>query len=319
MDKNSATIKEFIKKLPQDIQTAAASTEVFDALEKIGKRHNLHVDALGGLVDETTFVILGLTHPNEFISNLAKRIGVEREKARAIAEDVNKEVFHPIRESLKEIHSLKKERRENQPLPSERESEDAYQVPLPKRKIPVKHEIKKGMEERVEPELEKEKSGLENKAPEPLVVTPKKNEPLDPRGEEGSFEGEENVIIPDRLRDIKIQSNVGEEEKEVQDIESQKKVLVKINKEKPPLNLPIKKEGRGLQAPSAREEKQTDTPQESKEEAPPQTQKEETPRAPTPQPKKAPSEHADEEGQVSQEKKPDKKEYAADPYREPIE
>ena len=49
---------------------------------------------------------MGLAHPAEFVKNIQKTLSLEYEKAKGVGQDVNTEVFRPIRESLKKIHGI---------------------------------------------------------------------------------------------------------------------------------------------------------------------------------------------------------------------
>lgn len=103
------TPDEFRKKyaeLPPNLREAYGSIKTTEILEEIGKKHGLRVDQLGGLVDETGEVMLGVTPPSEYVAQLEGAVGVSREKAKAIALDVNERVFKPIRDALKRVHNL---------------------------------------------------------------------------------------------------------------------------------------------------------------------------------------------------------------------
>jgi predicted RNA-binding protein with RPS1 domain len=97
-------LRERYKKLPKDVQDAYFSIDTAEILQKIAKENKLTVEKIGILADETGLLMLGITHPNEFIPNLAKRLDVEKEVARKIAQKINSEVFSKIRASLKKIH-----------------------------------------------------------------------------------------------------------------------------------------------------------------------------------------------------------------------
>ncbi len=97
---------EKYKKLPQDVQDAIFSVDTSEIVREIGEKHKLMIDKIGELADETGLVMLGLTHPNQFISNLTERLEIEHDIAKEIAEDINSKVFFPIRENLKKIHGL---------------------------------------------------------------------------------------------------------------------------------------------------------------------------------------------------------------------
>src|SRR3989338_4689731 len=89
--------------LPENLREAYSSVNTTEILEEIGKKHGLHIDETGGLVDETGYVMLGVTPPQEYIKNLAEALEIPREKAKEIAVDVNEQVFKPIREALKQV------------------------------------------------------------------------------------------------------------------------------------------------------------------------------------------------------------------------
>ncbi len=107
--KSQQYLLEKLADLPSDIQTAVGSVSSVDILNSIAKKFALTIDRLGELADETWLVMLGVTHPTEFIGNLEKRLGIERAKASQIAGEINEQIFLPIRESLKKIHAEKEE------------------------------------------------------------------------------------------------------------------------------------------------------------------------------------------------------------------
>jgi len=114
MDYQFQKLTEQFKSIPEDVRLAISSVRVADALQQIGEKHNLHIDKVGMLFDETGAVMLGLTHPSDYIKNLTKNLGVDGDMAKSIAFDVNEQIFRPIRESLKKIHRIDDE---PQPVP----------------------------------------------------------------------------------------------------------------------------------------------------------------------------------------------------------
>ena len=85
------------------------SIRVAEQLQEIGKKHRLHIDKIDALFDEAGAVMLGLTHPRDFIGKLAQKLDIDKEKTKKIAQDVNEQIFKPIRESLKKIHGIAEE------------------------------------------------------------------------------------------------------------------------------------------------------------------------------------------------------------------
>ena len=105
MDKlTQQQLREIYAKLPEDLKDAIFSVNSADVIMSIGKKYNLTINKMGELADETGLVMLGLTPPNNFISNLNGRLEVDAEVAKKIAEEINSEIFSKIRESLKKIH-----------------------------------------------------------------------------------------------------------------------------------------------------------------------------------------------------------------------
>ena len=107
-------IEIMYKNLPNDLKTVFFSANKDETIESIGRKHNLTIDKIGELANETGMVMLGVTHPNEFIGNLAERLEVDKEKARAIAGDINEQVFKKVRESLRKIHNMREGGEEEQ-------------------------------------------------------------------------------------------------------------------------------------------------------------------------------------------------------------
>lgn len=116
MELTREQLHELLKKLPQDMQDAIFSSEVAEILLSLGKKYGLSLDKVGELSDETENIILGLSHPRDFIPALEKSLGVNREIARQIAQEVNTLVFSRIRESLKKLHNIQDEELPKEPI-----------------------------------------------------------------------------------------------------------------------------------------------------------------------------------------------------------
>lgn len=102
-------LKEVYRKLPQSVQDAIFSIDTAEIIREIGEKYKLMIDKTGELADETGLVMLGFTHPKDYIPHLAERLGVDKEVAKEIGEEINSKVFFPIRENLKKIHGIEAE------------------------------------------------------------------------------------------------------------------------------------------------------------------------------------------------------------------
>lgn len=107
-------LKEKFQNLPEDIQDAISSVSVGNTMEDVGEKHHLHLDQINELYDETGLVMLGLTHPKDYIKNLQNRLVIDFDFAKKIAADINEQIFRPIRESLKKVHNIEDEETRNE-------------------------------------------------------------------------------------------------------------------------------------------------------------------------------------------------------------
>lgn len=126
------------KALPEDIQNVLTAMASVDTIFAIGKKHGLMIDQIGKMADEIWKVMLGLADPKDFIRNLASALGIESEKASAIASDVNTQMFQLIRESLRKLYDqipLATSKEEAQPLSSLRPREAGEAIPQSKDRI----------------------------------------------------------------------------------------------------------------------------------------------------------------------------------------
>lgn len=92
--------------LPKDIRDAITSADVDSKITELAKKYRLHIDKAEELSDETGLVMLGLTHPQDYLRNLKRRLELPDDLARDLVADVNEQIFKQIRESLKQIHSI---------------------------------------------------------------------------------------------------------------------------------------------------------------------------------------------------------------------
>jgi hypothetical protein len=97
-------IVEQYKRLPQDIKEAVDLLDPAGAIGQIGQKYVLHIDQIGILADQVAMVIIGFSRPENFVTNIIARIGLDRAVAEGIAREVNEQIFLKIRESLQELH-----------------------------------------------------------------------------------------------------------------------------------------------------------------------------------------------------------------------
>ncbi len=97
------TREQIIEELPPEIQKTVNFSYLGPKIENIGRGHFLQIDQVGELYGATEMVMLGLVHPNNFVSSIEKRLEVSRGVAEMVARDVNNQIFLTIREEMKKI------------------------------------------------------------------------------------------------------------------------------------------------------------------------------------------------------------------------
>jgi hypothetical protein len=109
MDYDYKTLEEKYKSLPGDIQLAMSSTDVSKTIMEIAQKHDLFIDQADELSDEVSYVMLGLTKSKNFVRAISKKLEIDEKKAVGISQDINKEIFDKMRDSLKKIEGLDEE------------------------------------------------------------------------------------------------------------------------------------------------------------------------------------------------------------------
>lgn len=93
-------IAERLDSLPAVVRDAITSSKVEQHLRDLANVHKLHLDQWDSLEQEVVMTLLGV-HPIEHLEiNIASEVGIKIDTAHALAEDINKTVFEPIRQEL---------------------------------------------------------------------------------------------------------------------------------------------------------------------------------------------------------------------------
>lgn len=98
-------IKQQIEKLPPEIQKVLRDTDWQSKMLAIGKKYSLHIDQLDTFQMETMLTLIGLTHPDEYVTELKSRLGVSENLAQALALEVNEQIMKSIRSQLIDVYN----------------------------------------------------------------------------------------------------------------------------------------------------------------------------------------------------------------------
>lgn len=94
-----------MKTLPHDVQEAIHGSSWERKILDIGRRYGLHVDQLEVLQTELSLAVLGLVGRDEFVRETMREGGISRQIMDPMILDINREIFEPIREHLKQTRT----------------------------------------------------------------------------------------------------------------------------------------------------------------------------------------------------------------------
>jgi hypothetical protein len=100
-DEYAQEIQKRIDALPPAVRDLVYSADMGTILRSIGAKHQLHVDQIGALETEAAAVMIGLSEAQNFVSEVAENLNVDEQKATAIVNDVNAQLFVKIQDAMK--------------------------------------------------------------------------------------------------------------------------------------------------------------------------------------------------------------------------
>lgn len=93
-------IAEYYEKLPKEAQIVFSSMAWMETLKNISVKYNLSAEQLETLGTETTLVLLGIIHIEEYQDILEKNLGLEKEILEKIKTEINENILKTIKEDL---------------------------------------------------------------------------------------------------------------------------------------------------------------------------------------------------------------------------
>ena len=95
-EKLKQKIEQGLLKLPKEIRDTIKSSDWEKYTEEIGKNHKLTDDEINDFQIETSLVLLALVDPEMYITNIEDNLGMSRQEAEKIAQEVNQKILNPI-------------------------------------------------------------------------------------------------------------------------------------------------------------------------------------------------------------------------------
>lgn len=95
-----------LKLLPKTLQEFIAAPQLQTSFHEIGTKHNLRVDEMDAVANESMYVLLGIHTPSEFSQRLEKEVSrLSRDEINVLVADIDSRVFSPVRDDITRARS----------------------------------------------------------------------------------------------------------------------------------------------------------------------------------------------------------------------
>ena len=93
------------EKLPQELKDAVSAEETGNHIYDICKRNGVpeNLDELSEYVGQA---LVGVLTPGDFQETLEKDMGLKKETARKVAQEINRFIFYPVKSNLEELYKI---------------------------------------------------------------------------------------------------------------------------------------------------------------------------------------------------------------------
>ena len=98
-------LQKIIEKLPPHIQDILYSDEYFAKFKGLSDSFGLNVEQSGILMEELVYVMAGLTHPDDFVHEIQKEVGLDKEQAEKITQEIDNKILKSIKADLIRIYN----------------------------------------------------------------------------------------------------------------------------------------------------------------------------------------------------------------------
>ncbi len=110
--------------IPADLQTAMFDPPVAEKIwDIVSEKNGLGDENVSPVAKIIGLIFLGELPIKNFIVALKNELGIDNEKAAAVAQDINQAIFQPVRESLMQVHNI------NPKIPNNQSGSTQYQSP----------------------------------------------------------------------------------------------------------------------------------------------------------------------------------------------
>ena len=143
-------MQKLYTKLPQELKDIINSADTGEHLSNACERNGVPDELIPHVAKTVGNVLMGASLPTEFQGALVKEVGLKKSVAQAVAHEINRFIFYPVKLQLEQIHQV----------PGS-DNKTAVGIPTPRHSGRL--EAQKSMEE-----------GLEEGLPKPIEEEPEK-------------------------------------------------------------------------------------------------------------------------------------------------
>jgi len=98
---------KLFEKLPQELKEAVFSEETAENISEICARNKIEEsEKISSVAKYTGRVLVGLLPPTDFQETLEKEVKLAKERAKRVAQEINRFIFYPVKSSLEKIHEV---------------------------------------------------------------------------------------------------------------------------------------------------------------------------------------------------------------------
>lgn len=92
--------------LPDDIKSLLLAEDFNDRIEVITAKYSLDEVDSGIMIRIVVRLLSGIIAPSEFVSAIIENIDIEKAQATLLAQEINRDIFNPVKEALKQLHNV---------------------------------------------------------------------------------------------------------------------------------------------------------------------------------------------------------------------
>ena len=92
-------------KLSPELKNAVSAEETGNHIYDISKRYGIP-ENIDGLSEYVGQVLVGVLPPDDFQETLEKDVGLKKEVARKVAQEINRFIFYPVKPNLEELYRI---------------------------------------------------------------------------------------------------------------------------------------------------------------------------------------------------------------------